>query len=114
MGPRGLMGSSARQFDAEKPPLTPYRPGNIDLDKRPQVQMPDGSFATVRSMSVNVDGLEYLIPTVSDDGRIMEDDEAFEAFRRTGRHLGAFRDPQSATDYARWLSDRQGRHYNPR
>lgn len=104
------MGASARAHVAGMPPA-PIEAGNIDINKRPKVQMPDGSFATVRSMSVNVNGREYLIPTVSDDGRIMEDDEAYDTFLRTKRHLGAFRDVKSADAYAKWLSDRQGEYY---
>jgi hypothetical protein len=90
------------------PPVTP---GNIDLAKRPVVRNPDGSISTVRSMGINVDGMEYLIPTVSDDGRIMTDDEAIEVFRRTRRHLGAFNNPQSSDAYARMLHDDQARMY---
>src|SRR2546425_10139618 len=73
-------------------------PGNINLTTRPVVHTPEGP-ATVRSISFGEDGREVLVPTVSDDGRIMSDDEAIQNYRKTGRHLGIFRNPQSATVY---------------
>lgn len=81
--------------------------GNIDLGNRPRVRNRDGSVSTVRSISVDVDGREYLIPTVSDDGRILTDDQAYDLFRKTGKHLGAFDSPASATAYAKRLHDDQ-------
>lgn len=85
--------------------------GNIDLTKRPVVRNADGSISTVRSMSANFDGQEVLIPTVSDDGRIMSDDEAIQTFMRTGRHLGKFATPDAATSYAQRLHEQQAQMY---
>jgi hypothetical protein len=86
-------------------------PGNIDLNRRPVVKNGDGTISTVRSMSVNIDGREVLIPTVSDDGRVMSDDEAIEEFERTGRHLGVFDSTESATAFAEQLHTSQARKY---
>lgn len=86
-------------------------PGNIDLNKRPTVHNRDGTISTVRSMSANFDGTEYLIPTVSDDGRIMSEQEAVDTFLRTGRHLGAFNSPDAATQWAERLHREQARQY---
>lgn len=83
--------------------------GNIDLLHRPRVRNSDGSISTVRSFSVNLDGREVLLPTVSDDGRIMSEDEAIRTFQRTGRHLGMFDSPSSATAYAEKLHEDQAR-----
>jgi hypothetical protein len=88
-------------------------PGNIDLKNRPRVKNEDGSISTVRSLGVNIDGQEVLIPTVSEDGRIMSDDEAVEQYRRTGRHLGKFRTPAASTAYAERLHEDQARLIGP-
>lgn len=86
-------------------------PGNIDLNNRPTVQMPDGKIATVRSISVGTDQGTVLIPTISDDGRVLSDEEAKLQYSQTGKHLGVFKDIASADAYGRQLSQAQGRQY---
>jgi hypothetical protein len=85
--------------------------GNIDLHKRPMVKNPDGSISTVKSRSFGFDEGEVLLPLVSDNGRIMTDDEAVDQYRRTGRHLGIFSTPEAANAYAIKLHKEQEKEY---
>lgn len=86
-------------------------PGNIDLTKRPIVKNPDGSYSTVRSISVDQDGRSYLIPTVVGD-RVVSNDEAIKHFQQTGENLGQFKTWQQADAYAKQLHDQQAAEYD--
>jgi hypothetical protein len=86
--------------------------GNIDLTKRPVVKNDDGTISTVRSMSFEENGKEILVPTVSDDGKILTNDEAINQYHKTGKHLGVFDNADDATAYAQALHDAQDAHYS--
>lgn len=85
-------------------------PGNIDLTQRPHVKNADGSMSTVRSMGVNMDGREHLIPTVNDKGYVMSDDDAIREFEQTGKHLGVYGSPDEATQAGDYIHKDQERY----
>ena len=83
-------------------------PGNIDLYDRPTVGQ-----STVRSLSFEDDGKEVLVPTVIGN-RVVSDDEAIDEYFRTGKHLGIFTNPKTATQYAERLhQDYESRRIPP-
>jgi hypothetical protein len=84
--------------------------GNIDLANRPLVKLGNGEIGTIRSMGINVDGRETLIPTIY-DGKAHTSKEAIDRFYKTGKHLGVFDTPENASQAGRYLSEQQGRDY---
>ena len=101
--------SAAPVYLAEPNPPGLVQAGNIDIANRPQVRNADGSISTVRSITVEMDGKHIVLPTVSEDGRILSDDEAVEAYRKGGRHLGVFKTVKAADRYAEALHVQQER-----
>lgn len=85
--------------------------GNINVLARPQVKLPDGSVATVHSMSFYDNGKEVLVPMISPDGKLLSQDEAKQLYMDTGQHLGKFETPDLATKYAMKLHNQQAKYY---
>jgi hypothetical protein len=85
--------------------------GNIDLNNRPVVKNSDGSISTVKSMSFNDGKNEVLVPMVHPQGRIMNQQESVDHYKKTGQHLGKFKTPEHATSYAIKLHKDQEKLY---
>jgi hypothetical protein len=83
------------------------RSGNLDLMNRPRVRNPDGSISTVLTISIGTHDGEVLIPRVSNQGRILSDQQAAREYERTGAHLGIFDTPAHADAYAEALHRQQ-------
>lgn len=98
----------------ELPSIGLIRRGNIMPGSRVPVKNDDGSYSTVRSISVEgPGGYQYLIPTTAEDGsRILSDAEAVDQARRTGHILGVFDSPEAATNYALAFHNRDAYLYD--
>jgi hypothetical protein len=85
-----------------------YGLGNIDLNSRPVVSLPEGKVATLLSFSFkDDDGKEVLLPTITEDGNVISKDLAIKEYKKTGKYLGKFDTPDEATKYAKQLSQSQ-------
>ena len=85
-------------------------PGNINLNSRQVVVNDDDTISTECSFSVEIDGLEVLLPTII-NGKIVSEEEAIESFLHTGEHLGMFSSAEAAEIYAFWLHLQQELKY---
>lgn len=91
----------------------PVIPGNIDLNNRVVIQNEDGSFSTEISFSVEIDGLEVLLPLII-NGELVSEEEAIDHFLRTGEHLGMFSSIEEAEQFAEELHLQQEEKYQAR
>jgi hypothetical protein len=115
-----LLGEVAKSTAGAAPVEGQLEAGNIPVREQPRVENPDGSVSTVDSVGVNLDGREYLLPTVTPDGRhlvnevraagVPEDQvdaevtkRAVDEYRQTGRHLGVFATPEASSKFAEQL-----------
>ena len=87
-GPPGVRGEGQRQLGER---LGMDRKPNFDVGSQPAVQNADGSISTVRTLGFNDGGKEVNVPSVpAEGGRIMSNEEAFQRYKDTGRHLGKY------------------------
>jgi len=88
-------------------------PGNIDLKTRPIAYNPDGSYSTVRTMTVEDGPGRYAnIPSVMDTGEVVGEQAAREAYKKSGHHLGKFGDLNKAVHAAENLHEEQASDYD--
>ena len=89
--------------------------GNIDLFNRPEVKNADGSISTVKSMSytaeINGNQKYILIPTVSDEGKIMSPKEAIKYWNNKQQHLGIYDTRKEADEAAQQIHIQQQDFY---
>jgi hypothetical protein len=78
-----------------EPPKAEIEPSNIDPRKRPVVPDEEGN-AAVLAVKYKEGGNVVLVPTVTDEARVMSDAEAVKAYEATGKHLGKYRDEKAA------------------
>lgn len=90
----------------KKAPANNGTKGNIDTSKIDPVKNKDGSFSTVRSISINEDGKEILIPTVI-KGKVVSDKMAIDHYHKTNQHLGKFDTVEEANAYAKKLHEEE-------
>lgn len=81
--------------------------GNIDLNDRPNVRRENGKISTVDSIGIEQDGKHYVIPQISDDGKVLTSKEAIDLFRKTGKHLGVFKTQKAADKFAKELHEKE-------
>ena len=112
IGKQGLLGYPQYMVDGWQQIPGILSPGNIDIANRPIVKNKDGTISTVRSIGINYDGKEYLIPTVSMDGKIMTNKQAIDTFIKTKKHLGIFSNPKASHAYAQILHNQQAQMYS--
>jgi uncharacterized protein YbjQ (UPF0145 family) len=96
-----------------------YGAGNIDLSATPRFENGDGTYTYYGGMVYNdpATGYALLIPTSAKiDGQWMHLDQAqaIEQYRRTGRYLGAFKTATEAMAYSNQLHEQQEQLFNRR
>jgi len=78
----------------DKVPMPQARPDGaptMDPGSQPAVQNANGEISTVRTMGFEDNGRQVNVPSVpAEGGRIMSNDEAYQRYKDTGRHLGKY------------------------
>lgn len=81
--------------------------GNIDVEKLPNVQNEDGTYSTVKTITIEEDGKTILLPTII-NGKAVSNKEAITYYHKTGKHLGIFSSEKEAESYDKKLHKEQG------
>ena len=91
-----------------KPDITrPEVEGNIDLENRPKVWNEKGEYETVKTITAEFDGKTVLLPTII-NGKEVSKKEAVEHYKKSGEHLGIFKNKELADKYDKQLHERMG------
>ena len=102
------------QLMANKPKQFIYQ-GNIDLSTRPQVKNSDGTISTVRSMYYDIgdnNNKEFIvIPTVSNEGTIMQPEEAINYWNKRKQYLGRYKKEKEAQEASQKIHEQQAQYY---
>lgn len=105
-----------RQMEVAQATGVPYvmEARNIDVSNLPQVRnrIPgEGGISTVRSMGINMDGAETLIPTVIEGELPASAEEAerraVKHYIKTKKHLGKYASPAASDAAATLLHERE-------
>lgn len=87
--------------------VRPVAEGNINLENRPKVWNKEGNYETVKTITSEIDGKTVLLPTII-NGKEVSKKEAVEHYRKTGEHLGIFKNEKDADKYDKQLHERMG------
>lgn len=87
--------------------VRPEVEGNIDLENRPKVWNDKGQYQTIKTITREFDGKTVLLPTII-NGKQVSVKEATEHYKKTGEHLGVFKNQKDADKYDKQLHARMG------
>jgi len=84
----------------------------MNVSKRKPFKNKDGSLSTVRSMSFSTEKGEVLVPTIkARRGQTypISERQAIDDYKRTGKHLGIYKDSSYATEASISLHEKEAR-----
>jgi len=92
------------------PQPRPDEAPTIDPASQPAVQNENGEISTVRTMGFEDNGKQVNVPSVpAEGGRIMSNEEAYQRYKDTGRHLGKYDSIPEASAAAEALHQQEAR-----
>jgi hypothetical protein len=93
-------------------PTGMVKEGNINLNGRPIYKWPNGQISSEISFSRGTDDGEVLVPQIV-NGKVLNQDQAWEHYKQTGEHMGVFDTPEHANAYAEQVHNRPLRSSGP-